>query len=82
LTNIYTIKDAIAGIYLHPIFERNDASAVRALREALANREHTFAKNPNDYTLYAIGTWDEETGEILGREPEAIINCALLVEKE
>ena len=41
---------------------RNEA--IRSFRQECQNRESPIAKNPTDYELYQIGTYDEESGTI------------------
>lgn len=63
--NIYAIYDKKAKVYHTPFFMRQDEEAVRALREAIAAGDSPcLSFYPEDYKLYRIGEWDEETAEI------------------
>jgi hypothetical protein len=61
---IYAIYDKKAKVYQTPFFMRQDEEAVRALREAIAAGDSLVSRYPEDYKLYRIGEWDEETAEI------------------
>lgn len=62
--NVYTIFDSAAAAFLPPIFLHRDEMAIRAIRDAAKNPQHEFARNPADYTLFCIGSWDDNTGTI------------------
>lgn len=62
---IYTVYDQVAGVYQHPFVMLNDDVATRVMRNSVNNPEHNFALNPEDYTLYRIGWFDDEDGSIL-----------------
>jgi hypothetical protein len=64
IMNIYAIYDKKAKVYKTPFFMRQDAEAVRAFREAIATGDSLVSRHPEDYKLYRIGEWDEETAEI------------------
>jgi len=59
--NIYAILDLQAQRAVQPFMRENDAVAVRDFTAACAGGDSPFAKNPDDYVMYHIGTWDDET---------------------
>lgn len=61
---IYTVLDAVAGVYSPPHTTHNDITAAREIRAALLSPDHPFAKNPRDFALFCIGEWDPDTGVI------------------
>nr|DAV55806.1 MAG TPA: DNA binding protein [Microviridae sp.] len=68
ILHIYSIFDNKARAYLPPFFMVNDQVAYRAFADAVADPSHQFSKNPNDYCLYCIGSFDDSTGGILSAE--------------
>lgn len=63
-TGIYAFKDTKIG-FMQPFLQQNQSVAVRTLRMA-ANDEHSQIKNmAEDIQLYQLGTYDDETGEIV-----------------
>ena len=71
LLKIYSVYDEKAGAYLPPFYMQNDAVAVRAFRNSVQDEEHNFHKNAEDYTLFRLGAWDDNTGETV-EEIEAV----------
>lgn len=62
--NIYAIKDD-ATTFLVPTIDSTDAQAIRHFKFALTNSENSimyFCKS--DFSLYKIGTYDNESGVI------------------
>lgn len=57
---MFTIYDSKAEAYHQPFFETTDATAVRAIKEAMRNS--ILGKYPEDYTLYRLATFDDEEG--------------------
>lgn len=62
---IFTIYDQKAKAYLQPFYSNNNATAVRIISDLTNDPDHTFSKHPEDYTLQEIGSFDEETAEII-----------------
>jgi len=61
---IYSVLDNKAQAFLAPFFMSNDAVALRAFADAANDPTHQFFKNPNDYCLYRIGAFFDDTGVI------------------
>lgn len=65
MINIYAIFDtAIQSFGGNPFYQRTNAAAVRDVKGAMEQQDHPFAKNPEDFELHKLGTYNEETGEI------------------
>lgn len=61
LHRVFSVRDNAAEAYLQPFFSVNRATALRALREAVRDVSHTFAKYPSQYGLFYLGTFDDQT---------------------
>ena len=64
----YTIYDSALEAYHQDYSLENDAIALRQFAD-MANEETQIAKNPEDYSLWRIGTFETTTGELLPEEP-------------
>lgn len=63
----YVIKDNLAEVFLMPIAFHNDNEAMRWFQTVINDKKNdVIFENPQDYELYAIGTWDEKTGMLNG----------------
>lgn len=61
---VYSIFDSAAGVFTAPTIDISDASAVRSFQQAIANSGSVMNFKPDDFSLYQVGTFDVETGEL------------------
>jgi len=61
---VFTVYDSAVGAYMQPFFMQSAGQAIRAMSDTLQSTEHQFSKHPADFTLFEIGTYDEETGKL------------------
>lgn len=63
--NMYAVKDELTGKFMNPMYqevgEYADNLAIRQFKSQL-NNITLWKDNPNDYSLYLVGTFDEEEG--------------------
>ena len=76
---LYTVFDSKANAFLPPFTAPTDLVAQRMVGDACKDATHPWAMHPGDYTLYAIGKWDEVTGDITpAQSPVALGTCLQL----
>ncbi len=68
----FSVYDSAANRYLEPFFAPTMEFAIRGFREAVNKEGHQFKKFPEDYTLYHIGGFDAETGNLQQSEPRSL----------
>lgn len=69
ITNLYSVFDLKANAFMPIFFAVNDAVAIRSFIAACTDDGHNFASTPEDYCLYHVGTFNDETGSVhSGRE--------------
>ena len=71
---IFTIYDNIAKAYQNPIYSLNQGAAVRIFSEAINDESTYLAKSPQDFILYYIGEYEEQSGCITSDIPRKIIH--------
>jgi len=71
ILNKYTIYDSALEAYHQDYSLENDAIALRQFAD-MANEETQIAKNPEDYSLWHIGTFETTTGELNPIQPTCI----------
>ena len=64
----YAVYDKQAELYSPPFLEVKDGTAIRAIQDAIASKDHPFAKHPEDFSLHQLGVFDDETGLITANE--------------
>lgn len=61
---IYTVFDSASGVYDRPFVANSDGSAVRAFGDICMSADHPIGQHPEDYSLYRIGTFDDNNAVI------------------
>lgn len=77
--NIYSIFDVASGAYLRPFFMQSDGQATRSFGDIAQDADHEIGKHPADYTLFKVGLFDDNSGEIVAWSPEKIATALELV---
>lgn len=84
--NLYAIHDSKACAYANPFPMHTDGLAIRSFMQACLSQETNFSKYPLDFTLFRIGTYDDETSLIKSEAPPEMLLTAsqalALAEKE
>lgn len=76
---VFAVLDAKIGSYAQPFFSPTIASALRAFVEAARDTTSTLGKHPEDFQLYHLSTFDDETGEFTARTPTALGTAASFI---
>jgi len=66
--NMYTIYDKKANFHSFPFRAQNNEVATRSLKNSFNDPNHQnteYVKNPEDFILFKIGGFDDNTGEVL-----------------
>lgn len=79
---IISVKDELTGAFMQPQFIKGKEWKKQAIRifQHNINNIGIWKSNPTDYSLYYIGVFNEETGEIFGI-PDKIANGRSVLEE-
>lgn len=69
IMKIFAVRDAKVEAFLQPFFSPTMPAAMRSISEVVNDPQHTFAKHAADYSLYALGEYDDTSGVIVGHDP-------------
>lgn len=72
---LYAIKDA-KSTFMPCNADLNDACAIRNFEHAVRQPDSLLRSHPNDYALYRVGTYDNETGVIDAEPPVQLCDAA------
>lgn len=64
IVQVFAVRDSKAALFSQPWFSVSVASAVRAFTDAVNDGKGDFGKHPDDYTLFHIGTFDDQGGVV------------------
>lgn len=59
---MFAIKDAALDTFLRPFAANTSQQAARLFQDEINNPQGDMFKHPDDYTLYNLGDWTDETG--------------------
>lgn len=69
---MFTVYDSAAARFLPPFSAATIEVALRMFRAMVNREDHQFGKFPEDYTLFHIGTFYGESGEIQAVPPRSL----------
>lgn len=69
---VYSIRDAATEAFSPPIIVRAQGEAIRMFVDEAQNPDSRIKKHPQDFDLYKVGEWDDQTGELSGQKPERV----------
>lgn len=66
---IYSIRDTVAVYFERPFYARTNGEAIRSFSDAVNEPKSPFNAHPEQFLLYEVGDFDEQTGKINAIEP-------------
>lgn len=69
---VVAVKDTAILSYATPFYVTHVGSAIRGFMDECKNKESPIGKHPEDYELYLLGEFDDQTGEFDQIRPERI----------
>lgn len=73
MIGIYTVRDNVNG-FIQPTFDMYEANQVRQFSYAV-NQPGMMKFKPEDFSLFKIGEYDSDSGEIVPCEPKLIVHA-------
>lgn len=68
-----TIRDRAADVFGIPSFVLSFGAAVRSFGDEINKKDGSpLSQHPDDFDLFELGEYDDETGEFLGHVPRQI----------
>lgn len=69
----FSIKDSALQAYLRPFFAPTRGMAHRMFQDEINNAQGDMFKHADDYDLYSVGQWDDQTGQFVLGAPELVV---------
>jgi len=70
-----SVRDNAIDAFLPPFFVRTVDEGVRAFGAALGDSQHRFVSHPDDYVLYSVGQFDDNSGLLEPAEPARLLSA-------
>ena len=77
MEKVFAVYDSKAEAYLPPFFAQTDGLAIRLFQQAANEVNHNFNKWSEDYTLFTIGEWDQDSGTLFAAKANTSLGTAL-----
>lgn len=65
---MFSVYDRVSGLYSKPFYSMSENTAIRDFRTAARDDQSDIGKNPSDYSLHYVGSFDDQTGRVVGLE--------------
>lgn len=76
IQKVFGVRDAKALAFLQPFFSVSVGAAVRAFSDAVnEDVKSPLGKHPEDYVLYELASFDDNTGEFVCTNPIKMLGC-------
>lgn len=79
---VFTVLDSKIGSFAQPWFSVNVETAVRAFSEALRDPQSMLSKHPEDFSLWLLGYFDDDSGMFEQDKPTNLGNATLFMRKD
>jgi hypothetical protein len=75
---LFAVYDAQVKTFMRPFYGRTVGEAERTFGDAVRNPESDWAKHPQDYSLFKLGEFDDESGLLVSEV--APVQCCLALQ--
>lgn len=76
---IYAVFDNAIQAFGNPIFVAAAGAATRSFTDEVNRAGSPFNAHPDDYELFCLGIWDDNSGSFEPRVPELIVRAKDIV---
>lgn len=75
LHRVFSLFDNKAEAYMTPFFTMNQGLALRSVRDLVMDKNTVVGKHPEDFTLFELGHYSDESGMFETHSPKPVCNC-------
>ncbi len=75
----YAIFDQCSGIYEKPFFSTADDLVRREFYDVAITEKHPIAKHPEHYSLWRLGSFNNENGKIIEEDKECLCTAIEII---
>lgn len=72
LMHFFSIFDTASGAYMRPFVAHADGEASRMFGDLVQDKEHPVGMHPEDYSLFRLGSFNDQSAIIDGHSPECL----------
>lgn len=72
---VYAVRDRATQFFLRPFFCHTHGEAERSFTDAVKDPQSPLSKHPDDYGLWHLGEYDDNTGAIASIDPKKMLDA-------
>ncbi len=72
---VFTVHDSCSGVYDRPFIGRSEGDAIRSFGDIAMDAEHPIGKHPEHFSLFRLGTYDDNSGKLEPCAPIHVIGA-------
>lgn len=76
---IVAVQDIKVGAFSKPVAVPTEGAGVRAFADAVNDPNTEYSKHPEDYSMFVLGTFDDNTGEFVNQKPFQLAQAVALL---
>lgn len=76
-SKVFAVYDSKVEAYLNPFIMQSKGQALRAFADTVNDSATQFNKHPGDFTLFEIGSYDDQNGQYVMLPAKLSLGCAL-----
>lgn len=82
LLKTFALYDSKAKVFGPPFYYSERGQAIRELKDVVESKKGMVGKHPEDFVMYQISTYDDNTGEFKNVNPHELVAMATDYKKE
>lgn len=79
MTMCFSVFDTKAAVFGTPFFMPREAMAIRSFEDLTNDGKSLVFNHPEDFSLYHVGDFDDDSGEMVPVKPRNLVTAASLL---
>lgn len=77
ILRVYVVYDSKTEAYFPPFYQTTNAAALRDFTDKVNTPNHPWCKHPEDFSLFAVGSFDDLNGCLTPISPHVTLGKAI-----
>lgn len=79
----FSVRDLAVGAFMNPFLAPSKGAAVRSFMDEVNREGSEMYKHPEDYELYSVGKFDDESGVVESfAKPELVMRAVEVIKEK
>jgi hypothetical protein len=72
---LFAVLDSASGVYDGPVPAQTEGVALRNFENMAKSEQTPIGKNPEYFSLWIVGEWNDATGEVISEDKRVLANA-------